>query len=78
MSAMATATRAEDGCAHYAYAEDVMDRGLVRISEIWRDQAALDLHFKTAHMADWRATWPDLAIHDRQITAYDAANPRSV
>ena len=78
MAAMANASRAEEGCIHYAYAEDVLDPGLIRVSEVWRDQAALDLHFKTPHIADWRAAWPELSIRDRQLTAYDAANPRPV
>jgi quinol monooxygenase YgiN len=78
MEKMAMATRLEDGCIHYAYAEDVLDPGLIRVSEVWRDQAALDRHFQTTHIAEWRAVWPDLAIHDRQLTAYDAANPRPV
>ncbi|MEO6341207.1 MAG: putative quinol monooxygenase [Caulobacteraceae bacterium] len=78
MSAMATASRAEDGCIHYAYAEDVLDPGLIRVSEIWRDQVALDRHFQSPHIADWRAAWPDLAIRDRQLTGYDATNPRPV
>ena len=32
----------EDGCIDYAYAEDVLEPGLIRVSEVWRDQAALN------------------------------------
>jgi quinol monooxygenase YgiN len=76
MIAMMTATRAEDGCAAYAYAEDVAEPGLIRIFEIWRDQAALDAHFETAHMAAWRAAWPGFGVSDRALKAYEIAAER--
>jgi len=57
MVAMMTATRAEDGCGAYSYAEDVTQPGLIHVFEVWRDQAALDAHFKTDHMANWRTAW---------------------
>ena len=55
MITMMTATRAEDGCETYGYAEDVAEPGLIHIFEIWRDQDALAAHARTAHMAAWRA-----------------------
>lgn len=73
MLAMTTATRAEDGCDAYSYAEDVAEPGLIRVFEIWRDQAALDAHFQTAHMAAWRAAWPRFGVFGRHLTAYDIA-----
>lgn len=78
MAAMAKASRAEDGCLEYAYAEDVFEPGLIRVSEVWRDRAALDAHFAMPHLADWRAAWPSLGISDRRLIAYEAADPRPV
>ena len=78
MLAMMAATRAEDGCAAYAYAEDVAEPGLIHVFEIWRDQAALDAHFKTAHMAAWRAAWPGFGVSDRDLKAYDIAAERAI
>ena len=77
MLAMMTATRAEDGCVAYAYAEDVAEPGLIHVFEIWRDQAALDAHFKTPHMAAWRAAWPRFGVSDRDLKAYDIAAERA-
>ncbi|MDQ0395370.1 putative quinol monooxygenase [Labrys monachus] len=71
MRAMVSASRAEDGCVEYAYAEDVLDRGLIHVKEIWRDQAALDRHFASDHIAVWRASWPALGIGDRDLHAYE-------
>ena len=78
MVTMMTATRAEDGCEAYAYAEDVAEPGLIRIFEIWRDQTALDAHFQTAHMAAWRAAWPGFGVSDRNLKAYEIAAERPI
>lgn len=72
LEAMAAATRAEDGCHLYSFAEDLLDPGLLRVFEVWRDQAALDAHFKTEHIARWRAVFPDLGITDRALLRYTA------
>lgn len=76
METMVLASRAEEGCIEYGYAVDVLDRGLIRVTEVWHDQACLDAHFKTSHLAAWRATWPDLAISDRRLFTYQAGDPR--
>jgi len=78
IAAMMAASRAEDGCEAYGYAEDVAEPGLIHVFELWRDQAALDAHFKTAHMAAWRAAWPSFGVSDRALFAYEIASQRSV
>jgi quinol monooxygenase YgiN len=76
MEAMVSASRAEDGCVVYAYAEDVLEPGLIRVSEVWRDQAALDRHARSDHIKAWRAAGPALGLHDRQLIAYEAGASR--
>ena len=76
MLTMMAASRAEDGCAVYGYAEDVAEPGLIHIFEVWRDQAAVDAHFKTAHMARWRAAGSELGVSDRRLIAYEVAGER--
>jgi quinol monooxygenase YgiN len=76
MLAMLAASRAEDGCYVYSYAEDVAEPGLIRVFEAWRDQAALDAHFTTPHMAAWRAAWPQFGVGERQLFAYEAVDER--
>lgn len=71
METMIHASRAEDGCIEYAYALDVLDPGLVRVIERWRDRDALEAHFRTVHIADWRAQVAALAISDRELIGYD-------
>jgi quinol monooxygenase YgiN len=78
MEAMVAASRAEDGCFEYAYAQDLLDPGLVRVTEAWRDREALAAHFQTTHMAAWRAVFPDLQITDRRLALYEAGEPEPI
>lgn len=78
MRAMLEASRAEDGCLDYAYAEDVAEPGLIRVFEIWRDQAAIDAHFQAPHLAAWRAVWPSFGVSERRHFAYDVAAQRTI
>jgi quinol monooxygenase YgiN len=78
MQQMVAASRAEDGCEEYCYAEDIGDPGLVHVKEMWRDQAALDLHFGSPHIAIWRASWPELGIGERNLRLYEVGEPHEV
>ncbi|MBY0302510.1 MULTISPECIES: putative quinol monooxygenase [Sphingomonas] len=74
MARMIAASRAEDGCLDYAYAEDVHEPGLIRVSEVWRDRASLARHMASAHLAEWRAEWPALGIGERDLRWYAAGD----
>ena len=78
MAEMMAASQAEDGCFDYNYAEDVTEPGLIHVFERWRDQAALDAHFRTEHMARWRAQWPSFGVSDRRLFAYEVASERAL
>src|SRR5580700_10662584 len=78
MAAMMAASRAEDGCLAYGYAEDVAEPGLIHVFERWRDQDALDAHFQTAHMAAWRAAWPAFGVSERRLFAYEVSAERAL
>jgi quinol monooxygenase YgiN len=67
MAAMMAASRAEPGCIAYAYAQDLLDPGLIHVIERWRDRAALAAHFATPHLAAWRAQFAELGITDREL-----------
>jgi len=78
MKRMAQASRMEDGCLEYGYAQDVFDPGLLHVREVWRDQATLDRHFRSEHMAQWRAAWPSLGIRDRDLRVYCVGDARPI
>ncbi|TIT74555.1 MAG: antibiotic biosynthesis monooxygenase [Mesorhizobium sp.] len=74
MQRMISASRAEPGCVEYCYARDVLDAGLIHVTEVWSDRAALTAHFKSAHISEWRASWATLGIGDRKLTLYEAGD----
>ncbi|MDN0196694.1 putative quinol monooxygenase [Streptomyces sp. S.PNR 29] len=46
---------AEPGCLDYAMTADPTDGRRIRVYERWTSQQALDGHFTTAHMKEFRA-----------------------
>ncbi|MBX3708084.1 MAG: antibiotic biosynthesis monooxygenase [Pseudomonadales bacterium] len=55
IAAMETASRAEPGCEDYCFSVELNDPGVLRITERWRDMAALIAHFATPHMTRFGA-----------------------
>ncbi len=72
MAKVMLATRAEDGCVQYNYAEDVLDPGLIRVSEVWASRAQLTAHMQTPHMALWVQERAALGLTERSITVFEA------
>jgi quinol monooxygenase YgiN len=72
MRAVLEATRREPGCILYAYGEDVLDPGLIRIVERWEDWASLDAHGHTPHIEAWRAALKEVGVLDRDLLAHAA------
>lgn len=62
LDAMITASRQEEGCIDYAYAIDVLDPSILRITEKWVDEDALVAHFQTTHMAAFQKALGELEI----------------
>lgn len=71
MQRMIEASRAEDGCIAYSYSTDVLDPTLIHVTEAWRDKPALEAHFQTPHLAEWRACWAELGINTRNLRLYE-------
>lgn len=67
---MVVASNAEAGCHAYVFSPDVDDEGLVHLYERWENQAALDDHFASEHMAAWQQRSADLEILERDILKY--------
>jgi quinol monooxygenase YgiN len=70
--AIINATRREAGCVVYSFAEDLLDRGLIRIFEIWESRAHLDRHLRQPHMVPWRKALAELGGSGRDIKRYQA------
>ncbi len=65
------ATRAEHGCIQYNYSEDLLDPGLIQVSEVWETREQLAAHLETEHMALWRQQREALGMSGRQLKAYE-------
>ena len=72
MAKVMLATRAEAGCVQYNYAEDVLDPGLIRVSELWHSRAQLAAHMATPHMALWVQERAGLGLTERSISVFEA------
>ena len=67
---MAQATHREPGCLAYTFSADLADAALFHVFEAWTDQAALDAHFQTAHMAEFNRQLPGLVAAAPQLQRY--------
>lgn len=70
MERVVLATRAEAGCLEYAYAEDVLEPGLFRVTERWDSREALAAHFEAPHMKAWQQERAELGLTGRVVTAF--------
>jgi quinol monooxygenase YgiN len=75
---MVEATRKETGCLSYALSFDALDEHVVRIFEVFTDEAALAAHRASPHMAAWRAVMPSLGSSERDMSQYDVVGARKI
>jgi quinol monooxygenase YgiN len=61
------ASRAEPGCQVYTYAEDMQDPGLLRVFEVYDDDAALEAHRQYPHFKAWRQMTNDFPRIERRL-----------
>lgn len=67
---MVDATLEEAGCREYAFSPDPNDDTRIMLYELWDDQAALDAHFASDHMAAFQAKLKDVKMAGRDIQKY--------
>lgn len=70
MERVVTATRAEAGCLGYSYAEDLLDPGLIRVSEKWESRELLAAHLAAPHMVVWKQEREGFGLSGREIIGY--------
>jgi quinol monooxygenase YgiN len=78
MRAMLDATRKETGCLLYAFGEDVLEPGVIRISERWSSWETLKAHGATPHMTAWRAALKEIGVLAREVTAWEGGEQRAL
>lgn len=78
MQRVIEATRAEAGCVEYNYAEDLLDPGLFRVSEVWDSAEHLAAHMQTPHMARWQQERAALGLSERSVTVFEVSGSRAL
>jgi quinol monooxygenase YgiN len=59
-------------------AEDVLEPGVIRIVERWRDWQALTAHDMAPHVLTWRAALKEIGVVSRNPMAREATNGRPI
>jgi quinol monooxygenase YgiN len=70
---MRDATLKEPGCLEYQVYLDRKEPGMVLIFERWVDEAALQAHFATPHMAAFGAMLANAGVKGTNVKKYEVA-----
>ena len=73
MLAAQAATRRQDGCLGYSFAEVLGDPGHYLVVQSWRDQQALDEHYRSVTFADYQAAITPLLSRDSELELHVVA-----
>lgn len=73
LKTMMDATIQEEGCITYQFLFNPWNDAEVHIFEEWENQNALDAHFQTVHMAEFRKALPDVVTGNFNIKRYDVS-----
>ena len=77
-TAVATASREEDGCIAYRVHEAVDAPNEFVFVEEWRDDEALQAHFRTPHIAEFMAAIPKAIIEPPDVKFHEVASSRDL
>lgn len=72
VAAMVEKVRAEEGCLHYSLLVEDDATGFVQVTEAWRDDAALLVHFTMPWIADFLAKF-SAHMQASTVQIYDVA-----
>jgi quinol monooxygenase YgiN len=73
MKKMSEASEAEEGCLSYRFYVNPWDVSQVLIFEEWEDDAALQAHFQTPHMAEFNQQIPKYVTGEMAIKRYEVS-----
>ncbi len=75
---MQAETLKEPGCIAYQAYAGRGDAGVVFMFEKWQDQAALDAHFASPHMAEFGAALGGLGVTGMDVKKYEVSSEGNV
>ena len=71
-------TRKEAGCISYSFSRAMEEPDVMRLAEIWVDQAALDEHFQSPHMKVFNQGLASAKILGVSVKSYTAEAGRTL
>lgn len=71
---MMAETVREPGCLVYEFSRVLGSDTRFRVYEEWQDDAALEAHFNTPHMAEFRAALGSVGIVSRDICKFEGGD----
>src|SRR5205085_12293983 len=69
IGSVVTATLKEPGCLLYAFSQDALEPGTIRIAERRENWDALKAHGSMPHLAAWRAALKEVGVRAREVIA---------
>jgi quinol monooxygenase YgiN len=76
--ALAAASRAETGCIDYRLYQDSEDENEFVFVEEWKDDEALQEHFRTAHIAEFMRAAPATLVAAPDVKFHEIASTRDL
>ena len=73
MLTMMEASNAESGCLSYRFAADLTEPGTFHLIEQWEDDAAMEAHGATPHMAELMSAMGTLGVTAAEIWRHDVS-----
>ncbi len=70
---MIAPSRAETGCIHYSFYQDLSDENKFFFYEEWKDQSVIDLHNKTKHFLDFQPKFKEMILGEAIVTVHSVA-----
>ncbi len=71
-------TRKKAGCIAYAFAADVSDPGIIRLSEAWRDLKSLEAHLADDEFQAVQQETVKLRILERNVQRYKVSSTTDI
>ena len=75
---VARASRVEPGCLAYSMYEDTEVENSFVFVEEWQDDAALQSHFATAHIAEFMGSIRDAIVAPPEVSFHEVASTRDL
>ena len=67
---MINPSRAENGCIHYSFYQDLNEENKFFFYEEWKDQASIDVHNNTKHFLEFQPQFKNMIDGEALVTIH--------